>query len=381
MTVRLRGITYHAVVFSPDANGGPGTAKAELDPGLINLAWQGYMNLPSRAAFTLLRKNTVLDSIAWMQDHIKIYRESSKGVTPVFAGKLVKPAYGTHDAVVQCWDYTAFLSRSRSGPNVTYPSKLVGSEIVSPEWAAAKAATNSLFTFVTTGTIEDPLGLDGVTAIKTNADFGVNLFSRLFTFYNLAEMAMANTSNNVVFGISRTSPHTFTFLKNKGTAKLNDYALTYPGTILDYQFDPGWDQYVNDLATLVNDSTTGAASEYDATTADVATSAYRRLQDTAILRTLMGVTGATTETDQMKAATQRQLSVRSRAVPNLMVTPTPGYYHPYDGHDLGDTLRVRIANSAGTGAVIDAMLRLYGLNVAWNPDAGELSQLYLRSVP
>lgn len=379
--MRTHDVQYHAVVYAADGNGGPGAAKLELDAGILNLVWQQNMNLASRAAFTLYRGSRLLDNILWMQDHVKIFRESSAGLKTVFAGKLVKPSYSGRDAIVTCWDYLAFLQRSRSGYNVTYPGKKIGTEIVKVEWDLAQALTNSPFAFVADGTFEDPLGLDAVTPITTNDRFGVNLFNRLFTFYNLAEMSMANTANNVVFEITRDTPHTFNFWKNRSTQR-TAYAFTYPGNVLpNHVFELGYEQLVKDLATVVADPVSGVTEAYAALAADADTSPYRRLQDAVVIQTLMGITTGTTETDQLKAGVQRQLANRNRLAPIVALTPRQGEYHPFDGHDLGDTFRVTMANAAKSGDLHDAYLRLIAVAASWSGSAGEQQQVWLRSTP
>jgi len=374
----LRDPSYHAIVYSPDANGGPGAPKLELDRDILNLVWQQTMNLPGLAAFSLGRYNSKLASIAWMQDHIKIVREDARATKTVFAGKLVKPDFGTSDVIVRCWDYFAFLQRSRTGFRTLYPSKKIGTEIVSPEWTAAKAVSNSPFAFVADGTIEDPLGADDVTPIKTNADFGVVDFNRLFVFYTLAEMAMANTDHNVVVEITREAPHTFNLWKDR-SAQRTAYHFAFPGNLVGLSYQPGYDQYRNDLATVISDGA-GSDSEYVVTASDVATTAYRRLQDAVALQTLLGATGAT-EADQGKSALERLLKEGTRIPALVGLQPRQGELTPFDGWDLGDTFRVTVQKADRSGDEHDGYLRAISVGAAWLPGAGELVQLYARGVP
>lgn len=373
---RLKAITYHAIVYSPDANGGPGNPKLELDPDLLNLVWQQNQNLAGQAAFALTRRSKKVDQIEWMVDHVKVFRESSSGVRTVFAGKLVKPILSAIDILCYAWDYLAFLQLSITGYKTLYPSKLIGSEIIGPEWALAKAVSNSPFAFVTTGTVQDPLALDGVTAIKTNATFGVTLFDRLFTFYTIAEMAMANTSNNVKFEITREAPHTFNFWKNYGSAK-TAYAGIFPGNLMEYDFDAGKEHERLDLFTVLSDGLGGQVA-YEVATADVATSTLRRLQASIPIRTLFGVNTGTTETDQAKAALARQLIVSTRYPRAVRVRPRQGELDLFNGHDLGDTFRHTFERADRAGDFYDGYLRLVGVVGSWAPQHGELIDMYLR---
>jgi hypothetical protein len=372
---RLRDVQMHAIVYSPDVNGGPGKAKLELDPDMLNLVWQQNFNGPGRAAFACARYNPKLALIDWMIDHLALYREDSRGTKQVFAGKLVKPQYSGADALVYAWDYLAFLQRSRTGFRTEYPNKKIGTEIVAPEWAAAKAVSNSPFAFVATGTIQDPLALDDMTEITTNEEFGVVDFARLFTFFSLAEMAMANTAHTVKFEITREPPHTFNFWKDYG-GDVTKYAFSHPGNLVSYTHDAGFDEYRNDLASVVMDDD-GEQSEYVAETADVATSPYRRLQDAVQIRTLMGSTGAT-EADQGKAALERMLQEAVRVPRLVLLQPRQAELTPFDGWDLGDNIRATIQKSDRSGDEYDGYLKISSVGAAWSPQHGELLQIYGR---
>jgi len=376
MPYRTHDIQYHAVIFSANTDGGPGNPKMELDADMLNVTWQASLNFPGQAAFTLSRFNPKLAQLLYMQDHIKIYRETAGTTTCVFAGKVVKPSKGPRDSVVYCWDYISFLQRSRTGYKTLYPNKRIGSEIVKAEWAIARDVAGSPFAFVSNGTFEDPLALDGTTPITVNSSFGVIDFDRLFTFHALAEMAMANTANTVVFEITRNTPHTFNFWKNRSTIR-ESWHLTYPGNVIDYALDPGHDEIVNDIATLVADAGTGQQVEYtlsDQGSIDV----YRRLQSAVTIKTLYGISTGTTETDQQKAALARIIT-QAVQVPKLLTAfPRQGEVQPFVGWDLGDSFRVTLQNPDRVGDELDTYLKCVGLSVAYTPEAGELVQMYMR---
>jgi hypothetical protein len=376
MATRLRDIQMHAVVYEPDANGGPGNPKYELTPDMLNVTWSQALNYPGQAAFTLTRFNPKLAGLDYMIDHIKLFREDSRGTECVFAGKVVKPQSTARDAIIYCWDYVSFLQRSRTGFRTLYPEKLIGTEIVAPEWNLAKTVDMSPFAFVATGTIEDPLALDGTTPIKTNNQFGVIDFDRLYTFFALAELSMANTANTVVFEITRDTPHTFNFWKNRSTQRTN-YAFTYPGNLIDPNLEDGHDQIVNDLATVIIDPTTGAQVEY-ALTDTASKDIYRRLQSATSIKTLYGLNSGSTETDQQKAALARLITLGATPPSLYALFPRQGEIAPFDNWELGDTMRLTIAKADRSGDDTDGYKRVTGVAAAWTPEAGELVQLFLR---
>lgn len=373
---RLRDIQMHAIVYSPSAAGGPGVPKLELTPNMLNVVWQQGLNFPGQAAIALNRFDPKLEQIDYMKDHLKLFREDARATKCVFAGKCVKAAESSGDALVYAWDYTAFLQRSRTGYRTLYPDVALGSGIVTPEWAAAKAADKSLFEFVTTGTIQDPLGQDGVTVIKTNSEFGVVMFDRLFLFFALAEIGMANTDNTVVFEITRDEPHTFNFWKDRSVAR-GDPAFTFPGNLIDYTFDSGHDAIQNDLSTVILDSTTGEQVEYNLTN-NPSKDEFRRLQGAVTIKTLFGITSGTTETDQQKAALARLLTISSGVPHSAVMFPRQGEVTPFHNFDLGDSFAVDTQRADRTGDRFSGELRMTGLAAAWSPNAGELLQVFLR---
>jgi len=376
MATRTRDVQMHAVIHEPDANGGPGPAKLELDADLLNLVWQSALNFPAQAAFTLTRYNPKLAQLDYMRDHIKIYREDSRATKCVFSGKVIKPQASAGDILVFCWDYVSFLQRSRTGYKVLYPSKKIGTEIVLPEWNLAKGVGTSPFAFVANGTVEDPLALDGVTPIQTNSQFGVIDFDRLYTFYAMAELSMANTQNTVVFEITREAPHTFNFWKNRSAARTN-YHFSFPGNLIDYDMADAHDQIVNDMATVIVDSTTGVDTEY-ALTDGASIALYRRLQTATAIKTLYGLNATTTETDQQKAALARLITLSSTPPSLFTLFPRQGELTPFDNFDLGDTMRVTLQKADRSGDDVDDYKRLTGISAAWTPEAGELLQVFLR---
>jgi hypothetical protein len=377
MATRNRSIDMKVVVYGSDGSGGPGTPKMDLTPDILNLGYSGGMSIPGQCVFTLSRNNPKIASIAYGVDHIKVWRYDDKVPAGqlVFSGKIVIPQFGPTDVIVTAWDYVAYLQRSRTGYRVTYPEKKIGTEIIQPEWNSAKTADRSPLAFVTTGTIQNPLADDAVTPVTVNNQFGVVLFDRLFLFFSLAEMAMVNTTNNVKFEITRTTPHTFNFWKNYQSNKTT-YAFTYPGNLIAHDYQPGYDQLVNDISTVVKDGNGGYA-EYNVFDDGLITT-YRRLQGAFQIKTLVGSAANATEADQQKSATARLLKDNTRLPRLLVISPRQGEIAPFDGWDFGDAFRVVLRDDSGTSNRLDAYLRVVGLNAVWSAQGGELLQLYMR---
>jgi hypothetical protein len=331
---------YVIELFDSSATFGPNNKLGELWD-MRNLGWSRYDRMPGRGFFTLYQDSPHLASIIPLITHVRVTRVAPSGNVEVFNG-IVSDYNSTGDDVVfDIYDYVSLLSLSRSGYRTLYPTKLVGSEIVSPEWLLAKNATNSPLGFVATGTIEDPLGDDNFTPIKTNAQFGLMDQMRLSLFYDLAEMGRANTINQVTYEISRTAPFTFNFWKNKGTAV--GIPLVLNGTVSEYQHAPNWAALRNDLATL---GTTVAGGVSEVVKADgTSAAAFGLRQGVFTIKTLAGASGAV-EADQQQAVAARFLKSATEGAPSLWLTLVPGVIEPFTDWDICDTFPVEIVNGA-----------------------------------
>lgn len=328
---------YVIELYDGGASFGPGSKVAEIWDAR-NLGWSRYDRLPGKAFCTLYQSSPHLSKLSPLLSHVKVTRIKNGVETVVFSGGYMDLNTTGDDVVLEFYDYLSLLALSRSGYRTMYPSKALGTEIVSPEWSAAKTATSSILGFVTTGTIEDPVGTDGSTVIKTNAQFGTLDQMRLQLFYDLSEMGRANTINNVTFHISRTSPYTFTFLKNAG-ANVN-IPLVINGTISDFAYAPGWKRYRNDIATIgmVGTGGTGEIVKTDPT----AITAKGLRQDVTAIKTLLGIVGLATEADQQQAALARALKAAASQQAWLSLQIVRNTLDPFVGWEIGDKAIVEI---------------------------------------
>lgn len=335
---------------------GPSTLDGVIHDA-VKVGWSWYSRYPANAFFTLRQDSIHNSRLVPLLTHIRInYVNPGTGHrVVVFTGRLTEPDQSGEDVVYSAWNYLAELSLSRTGYRTMYPNKRIGTEIAAVEWAAAKAQTYSLMGHVVTGTIEDPLGLDAVTPIKTDQRFGVIDVPRLLLMFDLTEIGRANTQNNVTFGISRTAPFTFSFLKNAGTHRAGR-KLTYPGNVRDFRFVPGYASLRNDLATI-GTSTDGGPVEI-VKTDETNAATYGRRQDVFTIKTLAGVSGAATELDAQNAVTARAVK-EATALSNMLVLDVrPGLVEPFDGWDIEDTVVVDV-NRGRT--VLNATYRIVGV--------------------
>ncbi len=319
---------------------GPSTLRGVIHDAL-SVGWSWYSRYPANAFFTLRATSVHNARLVPLLTHLRItyYNPRTGHTKVVFTGRLTEPDQTGDDVIWTAWNYLSELSLSRTGYRVMYQNKKIGTEIAAVEWNLAKTASHSLLNHIVTGTIEDPLGIDAVTPIKTDSRFGVIDVPRLLLMFDLTEIGRANTLNNVTMGISREAPFTFTFLKNAGTA-ITGRRLTMPGAIRGFHYVPGYAALRNDLATI-GTGPDGSANEIVKTDEANATT-YGRRQDVFTIKTLAGSAAGATEADAQQAITARAVKEATRLSKSLLLDVRPELVEPFKGYDIEDTLHVEI---------------------------------------
>lgn len=364
------GVEFCLEIFGSGGTFGPSTRLAEVWDAR-NLGWSRYDRLAAKGFATLAQASPLLSLFVPLTTHVKMTRVAPSGNTEVYAGAFIDYDSTGDDVVLDFYDYLSLLSVSRSGYRVLYPGKTI-KEVVDAEWALARGAASSPLGFVATGTTETPVGQDGVTTIKMNAEFGLLDQTRLQVFYDLSEMGRANTANHVTFEITRVAPYTFNFWKAKGSDV--GLGLVLGGLVSDYRYLPGWTQYRNDLATLGTTVGGGATEIVKRDTAEITARGLR--QDVATIKTLLGITGAATEADQQQAAAARLLTSKTKQQPALLLRLMRGLIEPFSGFDIADKVVVEIANGIDT---ITGRYRIVGIRGIYNEE-GEDTSLIVQPV-
>lgn len=347
-------------------NFGPSTRKAILHDAL-SLGYGWYSRFPANAFFTL-RQDSIHNSLLVAGlDHVRIWfadKSQSYGPVLVFSGRLGDSSEAGEDVVWEAWSYLAELSLSTTGFRRLYPTKKIGTQIVSPEWSenstdwplyGAKVRTKSTLAHVTTGTIEDP-AVSGVD-ITTDVRFGVIKVPRLLLFFDLSEMGRANTTNNVTYEISRAHNPAFNFWKNRGSA-LTGKRLTFPGTLKDFRRAPGVMEIRNVLSTI-GASLTGQATpiEKEVSAGQYGYNSFGRREDVFTVKTLAGVQ-ADTEFDAQTKITERAVIESTQLTSALQLDVRPHLFLPFDGWDLEDTVRVQLKRGVTN---VDTDYRIIGI--------------------
>ncbi len=353
--------------FGPtDAHGRTGaTARARrVIHDARNIGWSWYSRFPSNAFFTLPQDSIHNLDLHPGLDHVRIwYANESTGYGPilVFNGRLGDPSESGDDVVWTAWSYLAELSLSRTGYNILYKHKLIG-DIVENEWHGTQAPitgtakypsaadpgpygarnkTGSLLGHVTTGTIQTPRNSTNGYDVRTDAQFGVMDVPRLLLFFDLTEMGRANTTQNTVMEISRSTTPTFNFWKDKGSA-LTGQQLMFPGNVLDFRYTPGVMGIRNDLATIGTKHSRATEIVERLSSGTYGYTNFGRRQDTFPIKTLAGYGHIDDEaTGKFKAQTQiTKSAVRqsTQLTKQIQVDIRPDTLEPFQGWDIEDTI-------------------------------------------
>jgi hypothetical protein len=363
-------VDYVVELLDSDANWGPGTKLVELG-GARNLGWSRYDRIASKGFLTLSQNDPDTQYLIPLRTHVRMTRCIPSGNTTVYEGIYVNPSTTGDDAVLAFSDYLGLLAVSRCGYRTMYPTKLLGTEIVAPEWALAKAVTGSRLGFVSTGTIEDPLADNGLTPIKTDTQFGTMDQSRLRLFYDISEMGRANTSYHVSFGISLDS-HAFSFQKDQGV--LRSFGLDLNGRVVDYRHDPNWTHYRNNLASVGQDSAGGTSEIVAKDDAQISGQSYSlgNWQDVYQIATLLGIAESDVTADQQVAAVSRMLARGIHPPHSLNLQILEGALNPGVDFSIGDKAPVQIVRGLDN---INSNYRIMGCQAFYNDGGEQLSVL------
>lgn len=338
------------------------------------LGWSAWSRFPGSAFFTLRQDSPANALIVAGLSHLRLwYVNEGTGYGPVlvFSGRVNDGDESGDDVVWRAHSYLAELALSRTGYRVMYAGKKI-SQAVSREWQrdaangkkfdkyGARVQSKGLLRHVTTGTIEAPTNQAGTRAMRLEPNFGVVDVPRLLFFYDLSEIARANTTHNVTFEITRAHQPEFNFWKDRGT-HLEGRILAHPGNVRDFSFVRGVVDIRNDLASI--GTRRGQAHEIKHAKAGgtYGYNAFGRRQDTFAIRTLAGFKNLDDEADKFTAQKQivkRAVNEATRPTRALRLDVPYQEWEPFDGWDMEDTVPVELRRGRTD---VDTTYRLVGI--------------------
>jgi len=137
--------------------------------------------------------------------------------------------------------------------------------------------------------------------------------------------------------------------------------------VSDYRYLPGWSRYKNDVAT-VGTTVGGGATEIIKNDA-AAITALGLWQDVGTIKTVMGINGAATETDQQVAATGRMLIRLMQTHSAVALRLVLGGIEPFIGWDINDTMPVEVVNGIDS---LTGVMRVLGARCIYDEGGEQL---------
>jgi hypothetical protein len=317
-----------------------------------------YANEPGEAFFTIPWDHPQIDACQPLERHYEVSRLNSEGTYDVIGVGLLEDYDASENEVVFYGvDYLGLYTKNITANNLSYTSTLIGS-IIAEQFTQVQGITHSPFGFIERGTIDATSRT--VTVITT-------FEQRLYFWQGLLAILAAGGTTRPIMWVSRTSdPFTFNFDANRGSDK-TDIRLEYGGAINRYGYAPGF----SNLATYIRAigvKREGATVLYSTQTyGDPST--YGALFMAALHQDLINQS----ELDDRALSDLKNAYERSG---NLYMSLAQDYVAPWDGWDLGDSVRVLIRRGI---VQINELHTIWGMEWIGRSDGSE--NLYLDLQP
>lgn len=300
---------------------GRGTLKAVISDAK-DIGASEFANQPGESFFTLPWNHPMISECQPLLRHIEIDRLSSSGdYIAIWSGYLNDYDATEDEVVFYGEDYLSTLTASITGSNSSYTSKtigfMIGDQIIQ--------GPNARLAFMNIGSID---------ATTTTTSVLTSFQPRLEFFAQLAEISAAGTSNRPIIQIGPRSSATpsFTFNQNQGSNK-DAILLEYGGLVNGFRYLPGWARVRSDIYAI-GQKREGATLLFSHQTA-IAASTYGDLQQATVFIDIV-------DQAALDKRTLRAARKAARIGKDLSLSTRVGGLAPWDGYDLGDSIRVKI---------------------------------------
>jgi len=328
-----------------------------------DFAWERYENIPGRCKFSIPYNDAKITCLIPDTQFIQIliYREQ----VLVWQGYVAFLEDSKDKTTVYGLTYLECLKWYRSGYNVTYTTKKIGTEVLSPIWDLIDARTGAILgDLVKKGTFEDPYDTgtsNAKTVTKTVMDEDYfTLVTQMIAISRANSPSGAWVQNTVMdVSLDENNP-TFSFLRDVGTDK-SQVIFELDSEIRDFVSTKDYRFIRNDVKGLavVSGPKVLTSSQTDATSR---TSYY--LREIGLV-----FDGATAQTDVDEQS--KNFLVESK-------TPTADWYvsfvsglKPFNGYVMGDNVRVRLNRGRVS---LDDYFRVIGMEVVITNEGSEITK-------
>ena len=314
-----------------------------------------YANEPGETFFTLPMNHPQIAECKPLERHYEVSRRNASGTYEIMGSGILDDQDATANEVIfYGTNHLGMLSRSITATNQSYTNTLVGT-IINNQFTDAQGL--STWRHYVKGTIDATTR--SVTVITTFEE-------RLGFWRGLLEILAAGGTTRPIMSVSRSYPATFSFNQNKGSDKEN-VRLEYGGAVLDFRQVLGYQNRATNIRAI-GIKREGAAILYSSQTYGDPTT-FGRLYMSGLFQDVINQA----ELDDLALSTLKDAYERSG---NLVMSLAQGYLVPWDGWDLGDSVRVVISRGIVS---INALYTVWGMEWIGKKDGSE--SLYLDLQP
>ena len=343
---------------------GRGDLKAIIDDAK-NIGGSEDANAPGDFFMTLPYNHPQIAECLPLLRHYEVSRHDGTAYQPIFHGLLNDYDATANEVVFYGQDYLSLFNESITGAATSYANTAIHTIITD-------ALTNAISQYETWPSVHSNsrLGFMGLGTIDTTTETATVLSAyepRLDWMRRNLQVLSAGTSTRPIVQVSRTSSSTFTvgFNKNQGSDQ-NDVRLEYGANVNDFRYVPGFREYTTDMYAI-GQKREGATILYSHQSSTAANT-YGWIQRGGVY---LDQTNQVSFDDFVKSERRDSLRIGK----TLSVKLKSGVLAPWDGYDLGDSLRVVINRGP---VAVDALYTLWGLAWVGRADGSEELTLSLQ---
>lgn len=285
-----------------------------------------------------------------LQVHYHVQRWDGSAYASIARGIVDDYSANADEVVFYGIDYLGLLSGTITAANTSYTNTAVGT-IISQQLTAARSFANSRVNFIGMGTIE---------ATSTTTTVISAFQDRLQFISQLADILMSDRSVRSIIQVSPRSSDSpsFNFTENQGQDREN-IRLEYGGLVNDFLYEPGYGSLVTSV-NAVGQKREGASILYSSQSYADRT-VYGLIQGAAFFLDVVNQTA-------LDGMAKREARRRGRVGKVVGLGLRVAQFAPWDGFDLGDSLRVIIRRGIVN---VNALYTLWGLEWIGKIDGSE----------
>ena len=345
---------FRVELYDMGASRGPGTLKAIIDDAK-DIGVSEYANAAGELFFTLPYNHPSIAQIVPLQRHYRVVRwNTTTEVFDTIARGIIDDFQATtNEIIVYGTNYIGLLTGTITASTTSYTDTFLGT-IVTDQLSTAINETNSRLAFTSLGTIQATAQTATlISAFQTRLDF----------IKSAAEISMADSSVRTMLTLPRNSPFAWAFTENIGQDRTS-VRLEWGGIVNDFVYQPGFADFATTIKAI-GVKREGATILYS-TQSYASTATYGYIASPRLHQNLVNQTAL----DRLAKRDARRAGNPSK---RASLAIRSGKLIPWDGWDLGDSLRVVL--SRGDLVNLNALYTVWGME--WTAQKNGQEDLFL----